>query len=145
MSSDSSPSTDQRYARPGSATAVAILVVFAAILQFLAAGLAIFLAVRPGEQQQLFGTAVSDWYWLLTAVLSIFLGGIYIWLAGGILSARTEAWALVNILAAISVIFSLFQIPFGTGWVALLVGVLILVLNNTNASRAYFRADDQAL
>ena len=37
------------------------------------------LALKPGEAQEIFSNPVSDWYWVLTAVLSFILGMIYVW------------------------------------------------------------------
>lgn len=125
--------------RPGSVTAVAVLVFIGALLQFVAAGAAIFLALRPGEVQQLFSQPITDWYWWMTAILSLILGVIYIWIGRGLLTGDPQAWLLVNVLTVINMIFALFQIPFGTGWLALVLGAVILIMNNTMSSRTWFQ------
>ena len=120
--SDLSPEQFGMQKRPGAVLAVAILVFVGAIVQFLTALIAIILAIRPGEAQELFSQPVSDWYWVLTAVLSFILGMIYVW-----------------ILAIINVVFALFQLPTGNGWTAFFLNLVILGLNNTGASKRWFQ------
>lgn len=124
--------------RPGSVTVVAVLFVLGALLQFGTAFLYVMLILRPGEEQQFYGGSVSDWYWALTAVMSVILALIYLWIARRQLLGDPQAWLLVNVLAVINIFFALFSLGYGTGWAALLVNVLALVLNNLSTSRAYF-------
>lgn len=124
--------------RPGTVTAVAVLFVLGALVQFFTSIVCVVLVFRPGDVQQFFGAPVSDWYWILTATLSFILALIYLWVAQQQLAGSPEAWLLVNILAIINIIFAFFQIASGTGWVALAVNAIALILNNTAASRNYF-------
>ncbi|MEI2728410.1 MAG: hypothetical protein V9E85_04820 [Candidatus Nanopelagicales bacterium] len=137
--SDLSPEQFGMQKRPGAVLAVAILVFVGAIVQFLTALIAIILAIRPGEAQELFSQPVSDWYWVLTAVLSFILGMIYVWIGRGMLAGDPQSWMLVNILAIINVVFALFQLPTGNGWTAFFLNLVILGLNNTGASKRWFQ------
>ncbi len=109
-----------------------------AILQFLAAASAVVLALRPGTVQHLFGASVSDWYWITSAILSLILGLIYLWIAKGVFRGNSQAWMLVNLLAIINLVFAVFQISVGIGWAAIFLNVIILVMNNTASARAWF-------
>lgn len=125
--------------RPGSIIIVAILVCLAGFIQLIATAAAIVLILQPGDLQLLQGQAVSDWYWVLTATLSFIMACIYFWIAKGALRGNAEAWMLINILAVINIVFSLFQLAFGTGWVSLLINVLVLMINNTQKARQWYR------
>ncbi len=125
--------------RPPNVTAVGVLVIIGAVLQFLAAIATVILALRPGDLQQLFGASVSDWYWFTSGLLSLVLGLIYIWIARGVFLGNSQAWMLVNLLAIINLVFAVFEIPVGTGWAAIFLNVVILLLNNTAGAREWFQ------
>ena len=108
-------------------------------MQFFAAAAAVFFVLRPGEAQQLFSASVSDWYWVMTAALSLILGLIYLWISKGMLAGDAQAWMLVNLLALINLFFAIFQIPFGSGWATLVLSALLLLVNNTPSVRRWFR------
>jgi hypothetical protein len=145
MSDLSSTSPDEatlaaeRGKRPFIITFLAGLIILGALVQFFAAAAAMFFAFRPGDAQQLFGASVSDWYWVMTAVLSLILGLIYLWISKGMLAGDAQAWMLVNVLAFINLFFAIFQIPFGSGWATLVLSALLLMVNNTPAVRRWFR------
>lgn len=134
---DQVPAVDKSN-RPGMVTFLAVLIFIAAFAQVVAAVALIVLAFRPAEVQQLFGASVSDWYWILTAVLDVILALIYIWMGRGLLSGDAQAWMLLNLIAIINIIFSVFQFSTGIGWLTLLVNVVILALNNTTKVRLWF-------
>ena len=127
--------------RPASVLIVAVLVIIGAIIQLLSTAFALVLALRPGEAQRFLGHAVSDWYWIGSAVLSLLLALILIWIARGLIQGDPQAWLLVNVLALINLVFSVFQIPYGTGWASLLINALLLILNNTTSARIWFKTD----
>ena len=137
--SDLSPEANNLGKRPGSVLGVVILVFTGALIQFISAVLAIVLAFRPGEQQQLFSNPVSDWYWIMMAALSVILGLIYVWVGRGVLAGDPQSWVLINVLALINVLFAVFQLATGTGWTALVINLVILLLNNTTATKRWFR------
>jgi hypothetical protein len=129
----------QRGKRPFAVVLLAIVVILGAIGQFVATGVALMLWFRPAEAQQLFSAPVSDWYWVTTAALSFILGLIYLWISRGLLGGDPQAWMLVNLLAIINMFFALFQLATGAGWATIILGLLILVLNNTPPVRMWFR------
>lgn len=139
--SDLSPAQTGNGKRPATVLAVAVLVFIGAIIQFVTAAIAIILAIRPGEDQQLFSQPVSDWYWVMTAVLSFILGLIYIWIGRGMLAGDAQSWMLVNILAIINIVFAFFQLPTGNGWTAFFLNLVILLVNNTGDSKRWFRVE----
>lgn len=124
--------------RPGSATLLAVLAYVTAFLQLITAVAAIVLWLRPGELQQLFNTSVSDWYWVISAALSLFLFFAYLWLAKGILNGLDYAWTVVNLLAIINLIFGLFYLFQGTGLLSVLVSIAVLILNNSRSVREWY-------
>ncbi|MDP4014583.1 MAG: hypothetical protein U0990_04235 [Candidatus Nanopelagicales bacterium] len=124
--------------RPGSVTGVAVLFVVGAVLQFITAGLYAVLAIRPGEIQEFYGAPISDWYWILAAMLSGLLGFIYLWVARQQLAGDPQSWMLANILMVINLFFALFSLAYGTGCAVLALNAVALVLNNTRAAREYF-------
>ncbi|MFZ1362628.1 MAG: hypothetical protein WAS05_06820 [Candidatus Nanopelagicales bacterium] len=125
--------------RPGTVTLIAILIFLAGIIQLIATAVAIVLIFQPGDVQHLHGQPVSDWYWVLTAVLSFIMALIYFWIAKGALRGDAEAWMLINILAVINIVFALFQLAFGTGWFSLVINIIVLIINNTQNARAWYR------
>lgn len=125
--------------RPYTASFLAVVIYIAAIVQLLAVVAAIVLMLRPGDAQQLFGQPASDWYWLVTAGLTLFLALVYFWMARGILRGDAQAWMLLNLIAILNIVFAIFQIPFGTGWASLFLNALILILNNVASVRNWFR------
>lgn len=127
-----------RPARPGTVTAVAVLCYFGAVLKLITVVAFVILAFRPGQVQRLFGAPVSDWYWIVSAVLALLLALIYAWIARRELVGDPQAWALVNVIAVINIAFAFFELASGAGWVAIAVNAVVLILNNTNASRQYF-------
>jgi hypothetical protein len=136
---DQSTLAVERGERPAVVVVLAVLIVVGAFIQFFAAAAAVFFAFRPGEAQQFFNATVSDWYWVITAALSLFLGLIYLWISRGMLTGDAQAWILVNLLAVITLFFALFQTPFGSGWATLALSAVLLLVNNTPAVRRWFR------
>lgn len=124
--------------RPWVVVLLAFLIFVAAFVQLATVVVAVIFMFRPGEAQQLFGQSVSDWYWLMTAILTFILALIYIWMGRGMLAGDPQAWMLLNILAIINIIFAIFQIPFGTGWAELLLNIIILAFNNMADTRRWF-------
>lgn len=144
MSAESQPPSNPAFPpaptgkRPGTVTVLVVLLIIAALLQLLATVLAILFAIKPGISQEVFGQPVSDFYAITTAILSFILALIYFWIARGLIAGDPQAWLLVNVLAIINIVFAVFQLPFGSGWLALIVNLLILALNNTAKTRTWF-------
>lgn len=125
--------------RPGTITLIAVLIFIAGFIQLIATAAAIVLIFKPGDAQLLHGQPVSDWYWILTAVLAFIMALIYFWISKGALRGDAEAWMLINILVIINIVFALFQLAFGTGWISLVVNLLVLIINNTHKARDWYR------
>lgn len=124
--------------RPGTVTALGILAYLVALLQLLSAVAAVILWLRPGRVQQIFETPVSDWYWVTSAALSVFLFFAYIWLARGIFARLDYAWTVVNLLAIVNLIFGVLYVFQGTGFPMIVLSVLVLLLNNTRGVREWY-------
>jgi phosphoglycerol transferase MdoB-like AlkP superfamily enzyme len=127
--------------RPAAATALGVLAYLVAFLQMLSTVAALVLWLRPGQVQEIFSEPVSDWYWVVSAVLSMFLFFAYIWLARGILSGRDYAWTVVNLLALINLFFGLLYLFHGTGLLITLLSALVLALNNLRGVRDWYATD----
>lgn len=141
MSAESQPPvtpTATQAKRPGAVTTLIVLLIIGALLQLVATVIAILFALRPGVSQEVFGQPVSDFYAYTTAILSFLLALIYFWIARGMAAGDPQAWLLVNVLAIINVVFAIFQLPFGSGWAALVLNIVILALNNTARTRSWF-------
>lgn len=131
---------DTTQKRPGAATLLGFFAYLSAFVQLLTVIAAIFLWLRPGQTQEIFNAPVSDWYWVLMALLSLFLFFAYIWLARGIFAGMPYAYSLVNMLALINLIFGLFSLFQGTGLLSILISIIVLALNNSQSVRAWYGA-----
>jgi hypothetical protein len=127
--------------RPAAATALGVVAYLVAFLQLLSTVAALVLWLRPGQVQEIFGESVSDWYWVVSAALSVFLFFAYIWLARGILSGREYPWTVVNLLALINLFFGLLYLFRGTGLLIILLSALVLALDNLRGVRDWYATD----
>ena len=126
--------------RPGAATLLGVFTYLMAFVQLMSAIAAIMLWLRPGQAQEIFNAPVSDWYWVITALLSGFLFFAYIWLARGIFAGAPFAFSLVNMLAIINLIFGLLYLFQGTGWASVILSIIVLALNNSQSVRGWYGA-----
>ncbi len=129
---------DPDRSRPASATALGLLAYLTALLQLLSAVAAAVLWLRPGQAQEIFAEPVSDWYWVISAALSLFLFFAYIWLGKGILAGMDYGWTVVNLLAGINLVFGVLYIFHGTGLLMIAVSALVLLLNNSRGVREWY-------
>lgn len=125
--------------RPGSVTVVGILMIIAGIAYLVGAAINVWLWVQPGEAQLFFGGGISDWYWVVNGVLSLFLGLAFIWVARLAMAGDYGASVTITMLAIINIVFSLFNIFHGYGWVTLAVSIVVLGLNQGRAAQDYYR------
>jgi hypothetical protein len=122
--------------RPGSVTTVVALAYVAAIWNAVQ-GIALLVAVmRPGDLSGMFYGA-PDWYWFMLAVLELLVAGIFVAVGRGLAAGDAQSRSTAMILAAISVIFALFSLPFGFG--ALIIGCLVILLLNRPTAKRFFR------
>ncbi len=124
--------------RPKIVTALGVLVVLAAVLLLIGAIADVILINRPGDLQRLFGRPVSDTFWIVSATVSVFMALVYLWVSRAVFDGNPLGHMLVNIVAVINLIFGVLLIAEGAGWGEILVNVVILILNNTKASRDWF-------
>lgn len=127
--------------RPGTVVVTAILVFIIGLMNLLAAGVAVYLATRPGEVETLYGAPASDWIFWFDALMSFLLFLIYIWLGFGQLKGSAQAWMTVNLLMFINIVFAFFQLFYGTGFVTIFFCLLVLILNNARGAKAYFMSN----
>lgn len=127
--------------RPGTVVVVAIALVLIGLLNLFAAGGALYLALQPGETQTLYGGNTSDWVWYFSALMSFILFLIFVWLAKGQLKGSAQSWMIVNVLAVINIFFAFFQLFYGTGFITILLALLVLALNNARGAKDYFMSN----
>ena len=125
-------------ARPAAATALALLAYLTAAAATAVRVAAVVLWLRPGQAQESSAEPVSDWYWVISAALSLFLFFAYIWLGRGILAGMDYAWTVVNLLAGINLVFGVLYIFHGTGFLMIAVSALVLLLNNSRGVREWY-------
>ena len=125
--------------RPPAVTLLGLVAYLTAVVEMLSGIASVILLMRPGQVQILFGQAVSDWYWIITAALSAVLFVAYIWLGRGILAGAEFAWPVVNLLAVINLVFGVLYLFQGTGWANVSLSALVLVLNNLRVVREWYR------
>lgn len=127
--------------RPGTVVVVAIALMLMGVLNLIAAGAALFLALKPGESETLYGSATSDWVWYFSALMSFVLFLIFIWLAKGQLKGSAQSWMIVNVLAVINIFFAFFQLFYGTGFITIILALIVLALNNARGAKDYFMSN----
>lgn len=124
--------------RPRIVTALAALLLVAATLLLLSAIGDLVLVSRAGENQQLFGEPVSDTFWIVSATSAVFMALVYLWVSRSVFDGNPLGHMLVNVVAAINLIFALLKVADGSGIAEVLINLVILVLNNTKTSRSWF-------
>ena len=124
--------------RPGSVTFVAIMMFVAAVAYAFGAVWNFVLWLAPEEQQLFYGRAISDWYWVVNGSLSLLLAVLFVWVARMAMRGDYAAGMTITMLAILNIVFSLFNIFHGYGWVTLAVSVLILVANQSAASQSWY-------
>lgn len=127
--------------RPGSVVIVAICLFIIGLLNLVAAGGAVYLATQPGDSQTLYGAPASDFFFWFNALMSFLLFLIYLWLGRGQLKGNAQAWGTTNVLMFINIFFAFFQLFYGTGFVAMLFCLIVLLLNNVGNAKAYFMSN----
>ncbi len=123
---------------PGAIRLVLGLLVLSAVAYFLAAALSVVLVWRPDESQVLFGSAVSDWYWSLSALLFAVLGAVYLIVARSVQAADAGAGLAVSLLGLLGAGFSLLAITHSYGWGVLLISVILLAANQRRSAQNWY-------
>jgi hypothetical protein len=125
--------------RPGSVTFVSFMMFVGGVAYLFGAALNVYLWFQPGEVQLFYGAEVSDWYWVINGLLSLFLGVAFIWVGRLALAGDYSAGLTITMLAIINIVFSLFNLFSGYGWVTLLVSILVLALNQSRSAQDWYR------
>ena len=125
--------------RPAGVTVVALLIFIAAVFNLI---LGVWMMLAPIGRNPAITDASGGSYelpgfWLLVnGMLSVLLGLIYLWIGRMTLAGSAGAVVLIQLLAAINIVFALFRLPYG--WLALALNILVLILVNTSAAKAWF-------
>ena len=99
----------------------------------------LLLVVEPAEQQLLFGATVSDWFWVLSALLFATLAVVISLIIRAVLAADRGAGVAVSLLGLLGIGFALLSITHGYGWVVLAASLGLLAMNQTSAAQAWYR------
>jgi hypothetical protein len=128
--------TDDR--RPGAVTVLVGLAWLAAALYVVEAVVSVLRMLGPAHEDVLLGGPTSALFWLVNAAMAALMAVIFGWIGRGLARRDDGARVLVNVVAAISLVFSLFNLAFGVGFVSLVVSAVALVLNNTRSTKNWF-------
>ena len=126
--------------RPPAITVVFVLMMVAAAGYLVGTGLNLFFLFQPEEQQQWFSRPVSDWYFVINAVLDAVLFIGFVWIGRLALRGDYGAGMTVTMLAVINLVFSTFSLIYGYGWVTMLASLAVLVVNTSKPAQAWYRA-----
>ena len=121
--------------RPFGVTLVAVLIYIDAFFHIFAGFWLTFFA--PSALRDIAGTEhnVPAFWVVMSGILTIILGFLYLWLGRLTLAGSATAYVLINFLAIINIVFSLFTLP--TGWASIVLNVLILIIVNTAGARRW--------
>lgn len=125
----------ERPKRPFGVTLVAVLIYIDAIFHLIAGFWLTFFA--PSALRDLAGTEheIPAFWVVMSGLLTIVLGLLYLWLGRLTLAGSATAYVLINFLAIINIVFSLFTLP--AGWGSILLNALILIIVNTQNARRW--------
>lgn len=126
--------------RPASVTVVVALLGVSSLVYVLGALVSLFLWWQPGDGQLEFGKPVSDWFWILTAILFVSLGIVLALVARSAWTGDAGGGIAVSLLCLLGVGFSLFALTEGFGWFILVSSLAILIANQTRSAQAWYRA-----
>ena len=126
--------------RPASVSFAAAMMFLGALGYLVGLCIHVYLLFQPGEAQLFYSQPAPDVYWLLMACLDAFLMIGFGWIGRLALRGDPGAGMTINLLALINLVFSLFNVLQGFGWVTLLISVLVLIVNNTASARAWYQA-----
>ena len=125
---------------PATVVATAIAMCIGALGYVVGAGYSVWLLMEPAEAQLLYGASVGDWYWILNAGLDLLLAIAFAWLASQALRGNYGAGMTITLLAVLNIVLALFRLGHVYGWVALVVSVVVLALNNSPSALAWYRS-----
>ncbi|MCX6458805.1 MAG: hypothetical protein NTZ03_00690 [Actinobacteria bacterium] len=127
--------------RPGGVTLVAVLIFIAAIVNII---FGVWLIVSPiGDNPTVHNSLgqakdIPTLWLIMNGLLTLLLGVIYLWLGRMTLAGSASAQVLIQVLAVINIVFALFRLADWSGWLAIVINVLILGLVSTKGAKAWF-------
>ncbi|MEI6372147.1 MAG: hypothetical protein WCP26_00045 [Actinomycetes bacterium] len=127
--------------RPGGVTLVAVLIFIAAIVNII---FGVWLIVSPiGDNPTVHNSLgqakdIPTLWLIMNGLLTLLLGVIYLWLGRMTLAGSASAQVLIQVLAVINIVFALFRLADWSGWLAIVINVLILALVSTKGAKAWF-------
>ena len=105
----------------------------------LGAAVSLVLWWQPGEGQLEFGATISDWFWVLSAVLFVSLAIVLGLVARSAWAGESGGGLAVSLLGLLGVGFSLIALTEGFGWFILVSSLAILIANQTRSAQAWYR------
>jgi hypothetical protein len=128
-----------REERPIAVTITLALLVIAATANLAGAIASLLLLFEPAEAQVLFGAAVSDWFWALSAALFAALAVVYGYVIRAVLARDAGAGLAVSVLGLIGVGYSLLSVTHLYGWGVLVVSLGMMGANQAAIAQRYYR------
>lgn len=126
--------------RPASVTFAAIMMYVGSFMYAVGVVINIIMLMRPAEQQLLFGSTVTDWYWIINGGLDFVLVIGFAWVAMMALRGDYGAGMTITLLAVLNIVFSMFRLGHIYGWVTLAISVAVLVANMSSSAQEWYRS-----
>jgi hypothetical protein len=121
--------------RPFGVVFIAVLLIIGAVYNIIIGFTLMFAPLRLTDIAGAELKNIPTFWLIVSGILSVILGLMYFWLSKLALVGSQTAYMLVNFLAILNIMFSLFSLPFG--WGMLILNVIVLIAVNTNASKAW--------
>ncbi len=126
------------HPRPLAIRLTVIFLIIAATANLAGAIVSALLLWQPAENQLLFGSGVSDWFWALSAVLFLALALVYAYVTRAVLKRDAGAGLAVSILGLLGVGYSLLSITHAYGWGVLAISLGMLASNQAATAQGYY-------
>ena len=126
--------------RPTSVTFAAIMMFIGSVGYAIGVVINLVMLFNPGEQQLLFGSSVTDWYWIINGGLDAVLVVGFIWVGRMALRGDYGAGMTITLLAVLNIVFSMFRLGHIYGWVTLAISIAVLAANMSASAQDWYRA-----
>jgi hypothetical protein len=125
--------------RPFSVRFVVVMMYVAALGYVGGVIINITLLMRPEQAQLFFDRPVSDWYWIMSALLDVILVVAFVWIARMAWRGDYSAGMMITLLAALNIAFSLFRLGQVYGWITLALSIAVLAANMAASTQDFYR------
>ncbi|MFY9330561.1 MAG: hypothetical protein WAO41_02655 [Candidatus Nanopelagicales bacterium] len=125
--------------RPFSVRFVVVMMYVAALGYVGGVIINITLLMRPEQAQLFFDRPVSDWYWIMSALLDVILVVAFVWIARMAWRGDYSAGMMITLLAALNIAFSLFRLGQLYGWITLALSIAVLAANMAASTQDFYR------